>query len=33
VEVPEDFQVEYHRLDLFGKCSICQQSSVGRGAH
>jgi Fe2+ or Zn2+ uptake regulation protein len=33
VEVPDDFQVDHHRLDLFGTCSVCQQSSVGRGTH
>lgn len=31
IEVPEDFQVDHHRLDLFGKCLSCQNSTVGRG--
>ncbi|WEG10973.1 transcriptional repressor [Pullulanibacillus sp. KACC 23026] len=33
VEVPEDFRVEHHRLDLYGKCSACQHSIEGGESH
>jgi Fe2+ or Zn2+ uptake regulation protein len=32
-EIPENFQVESHRLDLFGRCSTCQYSPEGRDTH
>jgi Fe2+ or Zn2+ uptake regulation protein len=32
-EVPDNFQVDSHRLDLFGKCSTCQDLPDGRDSH
>lgn len=32
-DVPDDFQVESHRLDLFGKCSTCQHASDRSESH
>jgi Fe2+ or Zn2+ uptake regulation protein len=32
-DVPDNFKVESHRLDLFGKCSTCQNPSEGRESH
>lgn len=33
VEVPKDFKVESHRLDLYGTCLNCQKSLEGRKSH
>lgn len=33
IDIPKDFQVDHHRLDLFGTCLNCQKSSEGRDAH